>query len=81
MAKNLFYIKFWAKNTFGTDLVEDQKMYYLAPLGFDVRDREIAYHEYAIKNAPVEYRKEWIISLNGIKAQQMIMVSEDQFLK
>ena len=26
MAKNLFYIKFWARNTFGTDLVEDQKI-------------------------------------------------------
>jgi Transglutaminase-like enzymes, putative cysteine proteases len=81
MAKNLFYIKFWAKNTFGTDLVENQKVYYIAPIGFDVRDREIAYHEYAIKNAPVEYQKEWVISLNEIKKQQIIMVTEDQFLR
>lgn len=63
MAKNLFYIKFWSKNTFGTDLVENQMIYFLAPLGFNVRGREIAYCEYGIKINSVENRKDWEIYL------------------
>jgi len=79
MAKNLFYIKFWAKNTFGTDLVEPQTTYHLAPLGFDVKDREIAYCEYAIKNCPEEIRKGWEEALDEFKNQQINLVSEEQF--
>jgi len=81
MAKNLFYIKFWAINTFGTDLVDNQTMYFLAPLGFDVKNREIAYCEYAIKINPVKNRKGWEDYLNEIKKQEIITVSEEQFLR
>lgn len=81
MAKNLFYIKFWAKNTFGTDLVENQKVYFLAPLGFDVGSREIAYCEYAIKINPIEFRKDWEDYLIELKKQQIVNVSEEQFLR
>ena len=81
MAKNLFYIKFWARNTFGTDLAANQKIYFLAPLGFDLRTREIAYCEYAIKNSPEENRKSWIAALNQFKNQAIITVSEDEFLQ
>ena len=81
MAKNLFYIKFWAINTLGTDLIENQVIYYLAPLGFDVRMREIAYCEYAIKINPPENRKGWEDYLDEVKKQQIIMVSEEQFLR
>jgi hypothetical protein len=81
MAKNLFYIKFWAKNTFGTDLIENQAIYYLAPLGFDVKNREIAYYEYAIKSNPPEYRKGWEDALDEFKQQQIFTVSEKQFLR
>jgi len=81
MAKNLFYIKFWAVNTFGTDLIENQVTYHLAPLGFDIQNREIAYCEYAIKNCPEEIRKEWEEALEGFKNQQINTVSEEQFLQ
>jgi len=81
MAKNLFYIKFWAKNTFGTDLVENQTTYHLAPLGFDAKDREIAYCEYAIKNCPEEIRKGWEKALDEFKSQHVNAVSEEQFLR
>jgi len=81
MAKNLFYIKFWAKNTFGTDLIEGQTTYHLAPMGFDVKAREIAYCEYAIKNCPSEIRKGWEDALEGFKAQTINAVSEGQFLR
>ena len=81
MAKNLFYIKFWAKNTFGTDLVENQTTYYLTPLGFNTKDREIAYCEYAIKNCPIEIRKGWEDALDEFTKQQIITVSEEQFLR
>lgn len=81
MAKNLFYIKFWAINTFGTDLIENQKAYYLTPSGFDVRDREIAYCEYAIKINPIEFRKGWEDYLEELKKQQIVKVSEEQFLR
>ena len=81
MAKNLFYIKFWAKNTFGTDLIENQTTYHLTPLGFDAKDREIAYCEYAIKNCPEEIRKGWYEALEGFKSQQVNTVSEEQFFR
>ena len=81
MAKNLFYIKFWAKNTFGTDSIENQMIYFLAPSGFDVRDREIAYCEYAIKINPIENRKDWMDYLDNFKKQQIVTVSEEQFLQ
>lgn len=81
MAKNLFYIKFWAINTFGTDLIDNQKIYFLAPAGFDVRDREIAYCEYAININPIEFRKGWENYLEEIKTQQIAKVSEEQFLR
>lgn len=81
MAKNLFYIKFWAINTYGTDLVETQKVYFLAPLGFDIRDREIAYCEYAIKINPTEFRKGWEVYLKELKKQQVVRVSKEQFLQ
>ena len=79
MAKNLFYIKFWAKNTFGTDLIENQTTYHLAPLGFDVKKREIAYCEYAIKNCPQEIRKGWEEALENFKNQKVNEVSKEQF--
>lgn len=80
MAKNLFYFKFWAKNTFGTDLIQNQVAYHLFPQGFDVKGREIAYCEYAIKNCPKEIRKGWEDALDDIKNQQINAVSEEQFL-
>lgn len=81
MAKNLFYIKFWAKNTFGTDLIENQTTYHLTPLGFDAKNREIAYCEYAIKNCPDEIKKGWEEALNEFTNQQVNVVSEEQFLR
>jgi hypothetical protein len=81
MAKNLFYIKFWAKNTFGTDLVDNQTTYHLTPLGFDVKDREIAYCEYAIKNCPEEIKKGWEEALEEFGNQRIHVVSEEQFLR
>lgn len=81
MAKNLFYIKFWSINTFGTDLVENQKVYFLAPLGFDTKDREIAYCDYAIKISPDEYTKDWEDYLDIVREQPIITVSEEQFLR
>jgi len=81
MAKNLFYIQYWAINTFGTDLADNQTIYFLAPLGFDVKKREIAYCEYAIKNSPIENRKDWEDYLDETKKQQIITVSEEQFLR
>lgn len=81
MAKNLFYIKFWAINTFGTDLVENQKVYYLTPQGFDVNRREISYCEYAIKINPIKFRKGWEEYLDELKNQQFAIVSEEQFLR
>jgi len=81
MAKNLFYIKFQAKNTFGTDLVKKQLAYYLSPVGFDVKEREISYCKYAIKNCPEEIRAGWEAYLSTVKNQSFIFVSEEQFLQ
>ena len=81
MAKNLFYIKFWAKNTFGTDLVENQTTYHLTPLGFDAKGREIAYCEYAVKNCPEDIKNGWLEALDDFKNQHVNVVSEEQFLR
>jgi hypothetical protein len=81
MAKNLFYFNFWAINTFGTDLIKNQVMYFLAPLGFDVKEREIAYYEYAVKISPIENRKGLVNYIDELKKQQFITVSEEQFLR
>jgi hypothetical protein len=81
MAKNLFYFKFWAINSYGTDLIENQTVYFLTPKGFDIRGREIAYCEYAIKINPPEFRKGWEEYLEQLKNQRMIRVSEEQFLR
>ena len=81
MAKNLFYIKCWAKNTFGTDLIENQTIYYLTPIGFEAIDRETAYFEYAIKINPPENRQGWKDALDELKKQQIFTVSEEQFLR
>jgi len=79
MAKNLFYIKFSARNTFGTDLVEGQRTYHLIPLGFNVKEREIAYCEYAIRNSPEQHKGDWEKALEGFKTQERRTVSQEQF--
>lgn len=81
MAKNLFFMKFWSINSFGSDLVENQKIYYIAPLGFDIREREIACCEYAMKNSPIEYRKGWEEYLDQLRTQTFMSVSAEQFLR
>lgn len=43
MAKNLFYFKSVLINTFGSDLLKNQRTVYCTPIGFDVYDREISY--------------------------------------
>lgn len=67
--------------TFGTDLIENQKVYFLAPLGFDTKGREIAYCNYAIKISPDEYKKDWEDYLDKLREQHIITVSEEQFLQ
>ncbi|MDR0287740.1 MAG: transglutaminase-like domain-containing protein [Clostridiales bacterium] len=79
MAKNLFYIKFSAINTFGTDLIENQITYHLIPLGFNAKEREISYCEYAIDNAPDNLQNDWRNSLGKLKTQTIITVSQEQF--
>jgi hypothetical protein len=81
MAKNLFYFKFSAKNTFGTDLVDGQKTYHLTPLGFQVREREIAYCKYAINNSPDPLKSGWMNALNDFQKQIISHVSLEQFLR
>jgi hypothetical protein len=81
MAKNLFYIKFSSINTFGTDLVEGQKTYHLVPRGFDVRDREVAYCEYAIRNCPEPLRQGWEEALVSSRDQGIHLVSQEQFIR
>ncbi|MDR2615971.1 MAG: transglutaminase-like domain-containing protein [Oscillospiraceae bacterium] len=79
MAKNLFYIKYWAKNTLGTDLAEGQLTYYLTPFGFDVKARELGYCEYAIENSPENVKSGWVKQLEKFKLQSVNVVSERQF--
>jgi hypothetical protein len=81
MAKNLFYIKFSKNNTFGTDLVKNQKTYYLIPCGFDVQNREIAYCEYAIRNSPEHLKDDWMDHLEEFKNQKINIVSKEEFLR
>ena len=59
MAKNMFYFKSPQINTFGSDLLTDQKTIYCIPAGFNVLDREIAYCQYAIKNTSEEFAEDW----------------------
>lgn len=79
MAKNLFYIKFSSKNTFGTDLVDQQKTYHLIPKGFDAKKREITYCEYAIRNSPEELKNGWEDSRKEFQEQEIHAVSREQF--
>ena len=81
MAKNLFYIKYWAMNTYGTDLVKNQKTYYLIPRGFDVKNREILYCEYGTKNTPEPFSSGWEKELIKAKRRIINIVSEKQFLQ
>jgi len=81
MAKNLFYIKFSSINTFGTDLVKHQTTFHLIPRGFNVKDREIAYCEYAIANCPEHLRQGWEDLLPSVRNQEIHAVSEEQFFR
>jgi len=81
MAKNLFYIKYWAINTLGTDLIDNQKTYYLIPFGFNVKEREICYCQYAIENTSGTNKNSWKRELEKLKFSDINIVSEMQFLK
>lgn len=81
MAKNLFYIKYSSINTFGTDLVENQTTYHLIPKGFNVKDREIAYCEYAIKISSEQLRQDWENNLASFINQEIHAVSPEQFFR
>ena len=59
MAKNLFYFKSLKFNTYGSDLLHNQKTIYCIPIGFDIHNREIAYCEYAINNTPEHLADDW----------------------
>ncbi|MDW7657723.1 MAG: transglutaminase-like domain-containing protein [Bacillota bacterium] len=80
MAKNLFYIKCSAVNTFGTDQVKEQKTLHVAPKGFDIKTREISYCEYAIKNSPPQLKDDWLKHYDEFKNQEIIKISQEQFL-
>ena len=67
MAKNMFYFKSLQYNTYGSDLLKNQKTIYCIPAGFDVLDREIAYCQYAIKNSPAELVEDWKKALSGFQ--------------
>ena len=58
MAKNMFYFKSPQINTFGSDLLTEQKTIYCIPCGFDVLEREIAYCQCAIKNTSEEFAQD-----------------------
>lgn len=81
MAKNLFYIKCSAYNTFGTDLIKTQRIYHLIPNGFNVKEREIACCEYAIRNSPEAVRTDWVNDLENLKKQEINVISQEQFLR
>ncbi len=70
MAKNMFYFKSPKYNTYGSDLLENQETVYCIPAGFDVLGREIAYCEYAIKNAPAESAKGWEKALSEYRGRK-----------
>lgn len=67
MAKNLFYFKSLQINTFGSDLIPNQKDIYCVPKGFNVLEREVAYCEYAIKNSPAHLVDDWKKALDSFK--------------
>ena len=81
MTKNMFYFKSLQHNTFGSDLLEEQNTIYCTPDGLDVLGREIAYCEYAIKNAPVHLVEDWKKHLVAAKEKSdyINMSSKDFF--
>ncbi len=82
IAKNLFYFKSLKYNTYGSDLLKNQETVYCIPAGFDVLDREIAYCEYAIKNSPAEFAKDWAEALVEYKKRKSCScISSDLFFK
>lgn len=72
MAKNLFYFKSPQINTFGSDLLTEQKTIYCIPCGFDVLGREIAYCQYAIKNTSEEFAQDWKRALSTYQKRTSI---------
>ena len=72
MAKNMFYFKSPQLNTFGSDLLTEQKTIYCIPCGFDVLEREIAYCQYAIKNTPEEFAEDWKRALSTYQKRTSI---------
>ena len=72
MAKNMFYFKSPQINTFGSDLLTEQKTIYCIPCGFDVLEREIAYCQYAIKNTSEEFAKDWKRALSTYQKRTSI---------
>jgi len=80
MAKNLFYFKSPLINSFGSDLVENQKTIYCVPRGFDVYEREIAYCKYAINNSPEHLADDWKRELSKFENQKdKSIMSDKQF--
>lgn len=72
MAKNMFYFKSPQLNTFGSDLLTEQKTIYCIPCGFDVLEREIAYCQYAIKNTSEEFAQDWKRALSTYQKRTSI---------
>ena len=72
MAKNMFYFKSPQINTFGSDLLTEQKTIYCIPCGFDVLEREIAYCQYAIKNTSEEFAQDWERALSTYQKRKSI---------
>ena len=82
MAKNMFYFKSLKYNTYGSDLLKNQETVYCIPTGFDVLDREIAYCEYAIRNTPAEFVKDWEAALSEYKERKSFpCISSDLFFE
>lgn len=80
MAKNLFYFKSLQYNTFGADLLKNQKTIYCVPNGFNVLGREEAYCEFAAKNSPAHLVDDWKIALEGFKNRTyFINLNEQDF--
>lgn len=80
MAKNLFYFKSLQINTFGSDLIPNQKDIYCVPKGFNVLEREVAYCEYAIKNSPIHLVDDWEKALDSFKNRTyFISLSQKDF--
>ncbi|HPY97817.1 MAG TPA: transglutaminase-like domain-containing protein [Clostridia bacterium] len=80
MAKNMFYFKSLQINTYGSDMKKNQNTIYCIPAGFNVLDREIAYCQYAIKNSPEEFTKDWKAALSEYQGRSCCMcLSSDLF--